>query len=146
MYNINRKFLDILEQKYKIERVHNLPTNFSVYYLCKHKKNKYGKYGKYLFLPNDRNTVYDINDVLDCVSILDKDEKLGYDCLGIMSLEKATKDMCFYFNGKSFVHFIFIDEYENRLIYDKNFYYYCAKEIKEIMDIYQNCYECIKEN
>ena len=58
----------------------------------------------------------------------------------IMSAEKPTVDLCTYFNGKSFVHLILLDNCFNKLVYDKKFYYYDSKSIKRLMDTYQKCF------
>ena len=57
-----------------------------------------------------------------------------------MPVDKADADMCTQFNGKSFVHFIFVDNSTDKLVIDKDFYYSGAKRIKMLMDIYSDCF------
>ena len=133
---LNKKYLLRLSEEYKIESGNMFGNAFSAYCLIQNKKSRI-----YLILCNDYTTSFDIGYILNRVSSLDKAYKNGSSYLCVMPLDNPTTELCTYCNGKSFVHFIFFDKHTNSLVYDKKIYYSGSKHIKQLIEIYQECFD-----
>ena len=136
MSALNQLYLSELSKQYEIESIEMFESDFSSYRVSLNKRGTI-----YLILCNNYGYSFDINTVLDKISLFDGAFKMGNSYLCVMSIENPAKDMCFYCNGKSFAHFIFLDRQTKRLVYDKNFYYSDSKRIKQLIDIYQDCFD-----
>ena len=139
MTTLNKSYLSEISTKYKIEDVDLFGSDFSSYVLTV-KRDRI-----YLALCNDYSCSYDVNKILEEVSVLEEKSKKGNSYLCVMAADNPTKEMCTFFNGKSFVHFILIDNNAKNLVYDKKIYYSGVKHIKKLMDMYQKCFDELME-
>lgn len=138
---LNQYYLLELSKKYEIESIAMFENGFSSFCLSLNNKERI-----YLVLCNDYKSSFDINLVLDKISIMASTVNLGNSYLFIMPIENPTRDLCTYCNGKSFVHFIFLDRTTHDLVYDKHIYYSGCKQIKQLIDIYQNCFNMYRNS
>lgn len=136
MYILNSKYLLELSKKYRIESINMFKEDFSSYCVSLYKIARI-----YLILCNNYNASLDISVVLDRITVFEENCKKGYSYLCVMPMEKPDIELCTHCNGKSFVHFIFLDSSTNSLVYDKRIYYLGSKKIKQLMDIFQNCFD-----
>lgn len=141
MTKLNQLYLSKLTEKYEIEKTELFEKEFSSYKVLLNKRNII-----YLMLCNDYTSIHNVNEVLDIISILERNHKKGNSYLCIVPMEEPTVDLCTHFNGKSFVHFIFYSKESNTLTYDKNIYYLGSKHMKCLIDIYQTCFDELREN
>ena len=141
---LNQVFLSKIREEYTVNCMESPINGFSLYGLSSNKK-EVGY--TFLVLCKDYDSSHRVEEILNGIDLLEKGQKKGNSYLCIMSAEKPTVDLCTYFNGKSFVHFILLDNCFNKLVYDKKFYYYGGKIIKRLMDTYQKCFTSFsKEN
>ena len=138
---LNQLYLSEISKQYKLESLEMFESGFSSYCVSLNKKERV-----YLILCNDYRFLFDVNFVLDKLSLIESTVEKGNSYLCIMPMEKPTIDSCTHCNGKSFVHFIFLDNYTRGLIYDKRIYYRGCKQVKRLIDIFQNCFNELKEN
>lgn len=138
---LNQKYFKEISKKYEIENIKKVEREFTLYRISLD-KNKI----VYLVLCNNYTSSSEVNLILDEISSLEKNIKTGNIYLCIMPLENPSIELCTYFNGKNFVHFIFYDKYKNNLVYDKNIYYAGCKMVKQLIDIYQNCFNELNQN
>lgn len=131
---LNQKYLIELLKKYNVETVNPLTTDFSTYCVS----NK--KCTTYLSVCNDYDATIDINAVLNSVSVLESSKRNGNSYLCIVPKKRQTLEMCTHCNGKSFVHFIFVDINTKTLLYDKHIYYLGSKHVKQMMQIFRCCF------
>ena len=141
MSDLNQLYLSEISKQYKIESLEMFESGFSSYCLSLNKKEQV-----YLILCNDYSFSFEVNFVLDKLSLIESTIEKGNSYLCIMPMEKPTIDLCTHCNGKSFVHFIFLDNYTRGLIYDKRISYWGCKQVKRLIDIFQNCFNELKEN
>lgn len=132
---LNQLYLSELSKQYKIESVEMFEFGFSSYCISPNKREHI-----YLLLCDNWSSSFDVYFVLDKLSLIESSSKEGNCYLCIMPADNPIIDLCTHCNGKSFVHFIFPDKHAKSLIYDKNFYYCGGKQVKRLMDIFQNCF------
>lgn len=138
---LNQLYLSEISKQYKLESLEMFESGFSSYCVSSNKKERV-----YLILCNDYRVLFDVTFVLNKLSLIESAVEKGSSYLCVMPMEKPTIDSCTYCNGKSFVHFIFLDNYTRGLIYDKRIYYSGCKQVKRLIDIFQNCFNELKEN
>ena len=138
---LNQLYLSELSKQYKIESVEMFETGFSSYCISLNKRERV-----YLFVCNNWSSSFDVDFVLDKLSLIESTFEKGNSYLCIMPVENPSIDLCTHCNGKSFVHFIFLDKYTRCLTYDKKIYYWGCKQVKRLIDIFQNCFNQLKEN
>lgn len=131
---LNEEYLLEISKKYEIRRIAMFEKDFSSYCLLLHKKSIY------LIVSNDYSKIFNVNMVLEKVSIFDNNCKSGSSYICVMATENPTIENCTHCNGKSFVHFIFYDNHTNGLVYDKDIFYFGSKQIRQLVEIYQNCF------
>lgn len=136
MFNLNERYLSKISKEYELKNIEILDSDFISYSLIRQKSKEY----IYLFLCKDYFVSTDVDIVLDKISFFDQSLKEGNSYLCVMPNINSTVDTCTYFNGKSFMHFMFYDSNKNGLVYDKNFYYHGGKKVKKLIDIYQLCF------
>lgn len=141
MSNLNQLYLSEISKQYKLESLEMFESGFSSYCLSLNKKERV-----YLILCNDYSFPFDVNFVLEKLSFIESAIEKGNSYLCIMPMEKPAIDLCTHCNGKSFVHFIFLDNYTRDLIYDKRIYYWGCKQVKRLIDIFQNCFNKLMGN
>lgn len=134
---LNQAFLSEVRKEYTVNGMESPINGFSLYGLSSNKKEAGHTF---LVLCEDHDCGHRVEEILNGIDLLEKGQKNGNSYLCIMSAEKPTVDLCTYFNGKSFVHLILLDNCFNKLVYDKKFYYYDSKSIKRLMDTYQKCF------
>lgn len=141
---VNERFILEISKTYNVAEVNN--KDILMYKLTLRKQKKFGlrqllkiEERDYLILCDGNHRV---DDLLNSITAYEEHEKAdtGGSYLCLMPVDKADADMCTQFNGKSFVHFIFVDNSTNKLVIDKDFYYSGAKRIKMLMDIYSDCF------
>ncbi len=135
MSALNQLYLSKLSKQYKLESLKMFESGFSSYCLSLNKRNV-----AYLILCTNSNASFNIGGVLDRIALFDNARKMGSSYLCVMPMENPSIEQCTHCNGKSFVHFIFFDVNTNSLMYDKKIYYLGSKQIKKLIDIYQNCF------
>lgn len=135
MSALNQLFLSELSKQYKLESLEMFENGFSSYCLSMNKKEQV-----YLILCNNYSLSFDVNKILDKISLIESAKEMGSSYLCIMPMENPTIDLCTHCNGKSFVHFIFLDIHTKDLIYDKKIYYFGSRHVKRLIDIFQNCF------
>ena len=136
MFKLNERFLSKISEEYELENIEILDSDFISCSLIRQKSKEY----IYLFLCKDYFVTSDVDLVLDKISFIDQSFKKGNSYLCVMPKVNSTLDMCTYFNGKSFMHFMFYDNNKSDLVYDKNFYYHGGKKVKKLIDIYRRCF------
>ena len=139
MFDLNQLYLSEISKQYKIESLEMFESGFSSYCLSLNKKERV-----YLILCNNYSFSFEVNFVLDKLSLIESTIEKGNSYLCIMPMEKPTIDLCTHFNGKSFVHFIFLDKHTNDLVYDKKIYYFGVKQIKQMIDAFLTCFDTFK--
>lgn len=140
MNELNQKYLLRLSQQYRVTDVSSSERDFLLYQIERKKSNCF------LLLCNNYEITPDLLVVLEFITRFDSSFKYGNSYLCIVPTENATLDMCTQFNGDTFVHFLFVNISESRLLYDKDFYYVGGKQIKDLIGIYENCFDahCLK--
>ena len=141
MFILNQNFLHQIAKTYNIENVEICKNGFSAYRLSTNKRN-----AVYLVLCDDFTVLSDMDFLLDQILIWDQSLKNGNSYLCVMPLIHAEADLCTYCNGKSFVHFVLYDSETSRLVYDKKFYYSGSKQVKQLIDAYQMCFDLWRQN
>lgn len=134
MSELSQLYLTKLSEQYETKGIPISETVFSLFLVSKKKPVCY------LLFCDNCDTPPNLDSILEAVNRLDESHKYGNSYLCVMHKKDADKDMCTYFNGKSFVHFIFSDPPSGNLIYDTDFYYFGAKHIKRLIAIYQECF------
>lgn len=132
---LNEVFLCEIYDRYEVVEVKIFNGNFTTYQVKKNKRNIV-----YLMLFDNDKNLYDVNMLLNKISSWDNISEYGKSYLCIIPTNDPIPEMCTYFNGKSFVHFIFVNKKTN-LIYDKKIHYLGSKIVMELMDIYQTCFD-----
>lgn len=140
MIELNKKLLSEIPEKYEIKTVDILADKFSSYELCKNRD--LFKETVYLLLSNDYSMPQEVETILEEITIWEKSKALkhGNSYLCVMPVIHGNKDMCTFFNGNSFCHFILFDIDKKCLFYNKDFYYSSGKRIKELIDICQRIF------
>jgi hypothetical protein len=138
---LNQLYLSELSKQYKIESVEMFEFGFSSYCISPNKRERV-----YLLLCDNLSSSFDVYFVLDKLSLIESASKAGNSYLCIMPADNPIIDLCTHCNGKSFVHFIFLDKHTRCLVYDKKIYYWGCKQVKRLIDIFQNCFNELKEN
>ena len=144
MIRLNQKYLSCLSEQYTLESVHMFEDDLSVYRVKSKRKTFWRRFFEdivYLVLCNDYVSPPDIDWMLDVISEVEKKEKVGSSYLCIVPMYNPTKEACTWFNGKTFVHFILLDRQTNSLLFDRGYYYSGMKHVKQMIDIYQECFE-----
>ena len=140
----NKRFMLEISKTYNVAEVNN--KDILMYKLTLRKEKKFGLRQLLKIEESDDLILCDgnhrVDDLLTSIPAYEEHEKAdtGGSYLCLMPVDKADADMCTQFNGKSFVHFIFVDNSTNKLVIDKDFYYSGAKRIKMLMDIYSDCF------
>ncbi len=135
MDTLHQLFLKTVSDEYIIQEDHSIREGVCTYRLH-HKKQHLCD----LLLCNNFQKSYDIQDILATIDQQEacSDHHNSYIC--IMPLCDATKENAVLFNGRSFVHFVFVDCNHNRVVYDETISYWGSKHIKRVMKIYQECF------
>ena len=141
MSMLNQLYLSKLLKQYEIERIEMFENDFSAYCVSLNKRVRI-----YLILCDHYSVFCDINTILDRISLLERNLKTGNSYLCVMPLDNPTKELCTHCNGKSFVHFMFFDTRTNDLVYDKGIYYLGSKQVKRLIDIYQDCFNDLRQS
>ena len=136
MIEKNEGYLMRLAESYDVIEEQGLFDGFKRYGLLR--KNK--KLSIYLLLCSDFSATYDVDKILEKIDLAEQSSKRINSYLCIVPFKNASKNMCMFFNGKTFVHFVFYNDYDNSLIYDKKFYYSGGKDIKKMIDVYSECF------
>jgi len=139
MFDLNQLYLSEISKQYKFESLEMFESGFSSYCLSLNKKDQV-----YLILCNDYSSPFDVNFVLENLSLTESTIEKGNSYLCIMPMENPTIDLCTHCNGKSFVHFILLDNHTRDLIYDKKIYYSGSRQVKQLIDIFQKCFNELK--
>lgn len=125
---LEKEFLGELSGQYGLKSIELGFDNFKTFEVhCKRTIN--------YMLIYEKDLIYEPLKVMEHLAIFDAQISQGVSYLCIMPIEEPMLSMCTHFNGKSFIHFLFIDKTRGCLMYDKDFYYSGAKCIKKIMDI-----------
>lgn len=135
---INSELLDILSKKYALSTPVQC-DEFFTQYLVTNKRKK-----AYLFLVNDYNIKITLNYTFDMISSIDKNEKGGFSYIIMMSAEKIMPEMSFYFNGKSFIHYVFFNE-KREVVFFKDFFYSDSKFVKEVIRQIVECLNSVQK-
>ena len=130
----NQIYLSMILKLYKAESVEIFSSNFLSYRLVHKTRNDI-----ILVLSNNNNS-----SCFDCffdeLSLFEDEEKNGNSYICLMPTKEASVEECTKFNGKSFVHFVFLDFQKKKIVLDKDFYYFGSKHIKKLMNICEEAF------
>lgn len=129
-------YLSQILKLYRAELIKIFDANFLSYQLT-HKRRK----DIFLVLPTNDINLNCLNSFLGELSLFDEKQKYGNCYICVVPKKESLVEECTNFNGKSFVHFVFLDFQKNKIVYDKNFYYFGSRHIKNLIEI---CEEVFK--
>ena len=135
---VNKQILTQISDEYSKNMIDILPDQFCSYELIT--KRFLFTERTYLFLPRNYFAAKRLDSILESITAWEKQNALksGNTYVAILPAENASKEMCLFFNGQSFTHFIVYDVENYNIFYDKDFYYTSSKRIKVIIDICVN--------